>query len=550
MGEQDATMVATDTLERCVTQAARSVVEDADGTLRFTAVAVDRQQKANSRGFMFDWKRKGDVDLSRVKTNGVLLYRHDDMTLPIGKAERWRVEGDAVLVDCMVPSYANKPGLERWEQFLAPIRQLVKDGILKAVSIGFYIQESHESADVKFRDPYGEEHAAVVITRFLPVELSLCPIGAHDTALIQVPPGMPEPPEDLAAPPDGMRWAPLQDSKLYRLELAAAAEPSEPVEQPYPNEHACRLNEPGKYAKMRRVNGAREHKGKKYDVIFGIKADGTTEEQAYRYPKETWDADDARAHCSAHQGKFEAASKQDESVWRAVPGGLHALAELMPETVPWDAADEMRSALAASSNAARRICALEEMLPGSGSSARYRLPHHRADTGALVWRGLAQAMAVLLGARGGVQGAGAEALRGAYAHLANEYRAFDRVPPEFKTDYTTEDLQAFHEAGMVVIPGMPESEVFVSELRPAEQAGDEAVPTAAEVVQTEPAPEQEPPAPTVAPAAEPGGDVVEALRARVRAALESDPDLAVIRAAVTQLRINQIRETNERNRKG
>lgn len=39
------------------------------------------------------------------------------------------------------------------------------------------------------------------------------------------------------------------------------------------------------------------HNGKEYDVIRGrLKSNGEWVDQAYRYPKETWDADEARGH--------------------------------------------------------------------------------------------------------------------------------------------------------------------------------------------------------------------------------------------------------------
>lgn len=75
---------------------------------------------------------------------------------------------------------------------------------------------------------------------------------------------------------------------------------------PYPNEHACRLQDPGKYSKFRR--GTRSHAGKIYSIIFGIIAPGKSEEQAYRYNKSTWSANEARAHCKSHGGSFEAAN--------------------------------------------------------------------------------------------------------------------------------------------------------------------------------------------------------------------------------------------------
>jgi hypothetical protein len=80
-----------------------------------------------------------------------------------------------------------------------------------------------------------------------------------------------------------------------------------PEMKPYPHEHACRLQEPSKFDRMRR--GTRKHEGKEYSIIFGhIKGGDSWEEQAYRYAKDAWTADEARTHCVAHDGKFEAAS--------------------------------------------------------------------------------------------------------------------------------------------------------------------------------------------------------------------------------------------------
>lgn len=61
----------------------------------------------------------------------------------------------------------------------------------------------------------------------------------------------------------------------------------------------------------------------------------------------------------------------------------------------------------------------------------YKLPHHDVIEGELrvVWRGVAAAMGVLMGARGGVDIPQAD--RGAvYRHLAAHYRQFEREPPE------------------------------------------------------------------------------------------------------------------------
>jgi len=77
--------------------------------------------------------------------------------------------------------------------------------------------------------------------------------------------------------------------------------------KPYPNEHSCRLKDPGQYDRFRRQNNWRQSGGKRIDAIWGIKSGGSVELQAMRYPKSSWDAGVAKSHCSGKGGKFEAA---------------------------------------------------------------------------------------------------------------------------------------------------------------------------------------------------------------------------------------------------
>lgn len=85
---------------------------------------------------------------------------------------------------------------------------------------------------------------------------------------------------------------------------------------PYPNEHACRIRDPGEFQKdsFRRITQGTKGKGprdgKKLDIIIGrLRGKTTTATQAYRYPKDTWTAAQARAHCKEQGGRFEAASE-------------------------------------------------------------------------------------------------------------------------------------------------------------------------------------------------------------------------------------------------
>ena len=90
---------------------------------------------------------------------------------------------------------------------------------------------------------------------------------------------------------------------------------------PYPNEHACRLREPGRFQSASFRRTSREHNGKQYNVIMGrLEGQDTMTEQAYRYDKDTWNAEQARTHCSGHGGRFEAASSPANDVIRRAAG--------------------------------------------------------------------------------------------------------------------------------------------------------------------------------------------------------------------------------------
>jgi hypothetical protein len=75
---------------------------------------------------------------------------------------------------------------------------------------------------------------------------------------------------------------------------------------PYPNEHSCRLRQPGEF----QPDSFRRIKNKDLVMIIGrLKGKDTTTTQAYRYPKADWTEAKAKAHCEDAGGSFEAASK-------------------------------------------------------------------------------------------------------------------------------------------------------------------------------------------------------------------------------------------------
>jgi ATP-dependent Clp endopeptidase proteolytic subunit ClpP len=96
---------------------------------------------------------------------------------------------------------------------------------------------------------------------------------------------------------------------------------------PYPNEHACRINDPDKYERIARKNCDMKVDDKCVDVIYGIKAEGGSEIQALRYPKDVWREEAARAHCKERDGTFEPASEEPATAARRIARPWYALEE-------------------------------------------------------------------------------------------------------------------------------------------------------------------------------------------------------------------------------
>lgn len=106
-----------------------------------------------------------------------------------------------------------------------------------------------------------------------------------------------------------------------------------PFWAPLPNFHSCRIATPNG-EKTRYAKGERKHEGKSYDVIYQKKKGSDSwEEQAYRYPKGSWNADTASSHCKSHKGRFEAArSGGDDKGKSVLPGGQNMkLAEFLSD---------------------------------------------------------------------------------------------------------------------------------------------------------------------------------------------------------------------------
>lgn len=100
-----------------------------------------------------------------------------------------------------------------------------------------------------------------------------------------------------------------------------------------------------------------------------------------------------------------------------------------PEDAPWDGPGEVAKAEGAAQLRRMHAWVNDEM--DADMKQAYKLPHHKAEDGQVVWRGVAAAMARLLQASTQIPDADQ---RGTYAHLARHYEQFDREPPGFRTN--------------------------------------------------------------------------------------------------------------------
>lgn len=211
------------------------------------------------------------LDLTNYRNNPVIVWAHDYRSPHsiIGRAAEMQVSDR----DFRIKPEWREPASESDPMHI--IRSLIDAKLARALSIGFNPLEFAEN-----------EKGGVDYTRAEILEISLVPIPANQEAL------------RLAVKALG------GDDLLLALDDEPAAA------KPYPEEHACRLRDPGDFEEGSFRSTTRESDGKPYRIIMGrLQGETTMTEQAYRYNKSDWSAEEARAHCSAHEGRFEAAQR-------------------------------------------------------------------------------------------------------------------------------------------------------------------------------------------------------------------------------------------------
>lgn len=231
-------------------------------------------------------------DLKNFKKNNILMWGHRHDLPGIG------VVGSAVKEDGKLKAKRVRFASSGIYELADTVHGLVDDGILKAVSVG-YIPKEREYPAQEDDDKSGskKKKPRIVTSKAELYELSIVNVGSNPNALRSLKSAEENAVKDFKG--DEKQF--LQDDIIEDYQLD---------EKPYKNEHSCRLKPPN-YSKYNRVNCEAKHDGKCIDFIYGIKGPKESELQSMRYPKKTWSASAARAHCRSKKGTFEAAADED-----------------------------------------------------------------------------------------------------------------------------------------------------------------------------------------------------------------------------------------------
>jgi len=279
------------------------------------------------------------ADLAKYRKNPVVLFGHNYSEPPIGKA-LWVKRTPEALTAKWKAAETDKA---------QEIYSLYKGGFLKAFSVGFIPVKSHTPTpdDIKKAPEWAE--ATRVYDKWDLLEFSAVPVPANPEAL-----ALAVKTKELSLSAETKEWLGVEEKIFYMdkadefncecidcghklvsekhcneikcpkcggemrrlerpgpgrgIELDALTADFENYSKPYPNEHACRLENPNDFDKFNRVTCGQKHNGKCIDVIYGVKA-GKSKIQALRYPKKIWTASAAKSHCKTRDGSFEAAKE-------------------------------------------------------------------------------------------------------------------------------------------------------------------------------------------------------------------------------------------------
>lgn len=272
--------------------------------------------------------------------NPVVLFAHDHLQPAVAKMVDYEITDSKFIA---IDEFA----VNQYE-FAETLWNLYRDGFMRATSVGFipieWTRDEEEMEDIlnNFGIDADVDDLSSIYTENELLEHSTVPIGSNRNALVKIyqqtkthwDPVVVKMIEKLIEQPqvlpcghaavydvDGtvIEPCPLCAEIGEAFKKSTSAEDTmkiwiRAVEKPYPNEHACRLQNPDDFQDDSFRRTQREHDGKEYSVIMGkLEGEDTMTEQAYRYSKDVWSESSAQTHCNDHDGSFEAAIEEGVS---------------------------------------------------------------------------------------------------------------------------------------------------------------------------------------------------------------------------------------------
>ncbi len=304
-----------------------------------------------------------------IEKNPVILWGHNvkEERPPIGKALKVWLDGKQKKTKKLM----FKIQFDLLDEFAASIYRKVKDGFINTVSVGFMPLEWEDNTYIK------QEL----------LELSFVPVPANPEAVVVL---------------RGMGIEPVEVDKLYEQK-------EEPVREEVDEEEAKEEPEEAVVSEEAVPEGEEKVETEEQEVTEESEAEGEEspagDDEAGKEPKEA-------------EEKAQVVSKG------VIPFRDYGTA---PESEDWDGPGEVSRAEVGD---LKKICTWFDS-EDSDVKSGYKLPHHKAVGYKAVWRGVAAAMAALLGARGGVKIPDGDR-KGVYNHLAKHYEQFDKEAPDFK----------------------------------------------------------------------------------------------------------------------
>ena len=343
------------------------------------------------------------------KNNPVILWGHNvrEDRPPIGKAIKvWLQDKGKKGSKLMF-----KVKFDLQDNFAKEIYRKIKDGFINAVSVGFKPLEWEElDAD----NPYGGRR---YVKQEL-LELSFVPVPANPEALIALK-GMKD-----------KRFAPVKIEDLYDSKEDKAVKDTE-EKVPETTED----NQPNDEPSEKPEEEVTEEKIE-IEKIKLEEDEVVPDEESPLDTSETTDTVVPEEKPEEEPEKVTEPEKVVEEEPKVEPEKSPAKAKntisfkdlgIVPDSSPWDGPGEKAKAEVSD---LKLMCAWYDSEKADVKSS-YKLPHHEAEGHKCVWRGVAAAMAALLGARGGAEIPESDR-KSVYKHLKKHYKQFDKDIPKFK----------------------------------------------------------------------------------------------------------------------